>query len=113
MSYRVEFKASWKDIREAAENASLEVAKGIAIDARMIVPVETGKLLSTIEPLKSKYPGGGAIVNAGGGDAFYSTFIELGRPGASARPFLRPALEKNRGRANDVVAEELRKIIGE
>lgn len=44
-----------------------------------------------------------------GGSTFYWRFVELGTSRVRARPFLRPALERNIGAATDVVISEIDK----
>lgn len=46
-----------------------------------------------------------------GGDTFYWRFIEFGTERAAARPFMRPALEKNTGEATDAFLKGINKYI--
>lgn len=45
-------------------------------------------------------------------EIFYGKFIEFGTSKMPARPFLGPAYEKNKGKAMDIIREELRKGLG-
>jgi len=75
-----------------------EGAERILSDARANVPVKTGTLQREIEVKVSKYDG--YIVQAQGPknyDRYYASFVELGTWKMKARPYLRPALKKNKG----------------
>lgn len=69
-----------------------------------------GTLKKSIRYKKSKYKDGGCIVTAGGLDAFYASFVELGveiKNLKRKKPFLRPALDKNK----QIYKKEIEKII--
>ena len=101
------------DVRGACKKAVLMGARDVAIDAKMLVPVDNGNLLSSIE-IKTweKHDAVGAYVTAGGKDMGHiARFVELGTPGkvykrgkkkgsertpVKAKPYLRPALKKNK-----------------
>ncbi|MFA6204227.1 MAG: HK97-gp10 family putative phage morphogenesis protein [Gallionella sp.] len=46
-----------------------------------------------------------------GGDTFYWRFIEFGREGVAARPFMRPALSEHTNDATDVFVQAYEKVI--
>lgn len=102
-------------VSDIADAVAKNGAERIASDARNILTqnqsVDTGELKGTIRVEKSKYPEGGYIVKMGSKKAWYGPFVELGTPGTSykaksmkgksripikAKPFMRPALEKNK-----------------
>ena len=98
-----------KKIDHIAEKVAGEGAELVLRDAKRLVPIETGKLKSEIDIKKSKFKGGGYIVEAQGSgnyDDYYASFVELGTPNkkgkrhgtTAARPYLRPALHQNRKR---------------
>ena len=79
-------------LRTALRNAAAPVRKF----ARDQAPVDEGNLKGAIES-RAEVPGPGsgyADVGVAKGNVFYGHFIELGTSQRSARPFLRPALEK-------------------
>jgi HK97 gp10 family phage protein len=115
------FKLDWGDeeltaeVQRSCKKAVLAGARDIAIDAKMRVPVDTGELLFSIEvKLWEKPDTIGAYVKAGGDDRGHiARFVELGTPGAAyrsgkkkgeyrkpvkAKPYLRPALKKNKAK---------------
>lgn len=75
-----------------------QIARDIAADARASVNVVTGNLKKSIRAKKSKFEDGGWIVVA---TAPHAHLLEFGwntshkSPAETAKPFLRPALEKN------------------
>ena len=84
------------------ENAET-IAKQIARDAKATTAFKdvTGELRKSIRAKKSRYPDGGWIVRAGGPKAAQAWLIENGRSGGAgyppmpAKPFLKPAMERN------------------
>jgi hypothetical protein len=78
------------------------IAKDIARDAKASVNVVTGNLKKSIRAKKSKYEDGGWIVQA---TAPHAHLLEFGwktshkGPSETAKPFLRPALDRNIERA--------------
>lgn len=73
-----------------------EVAEKVEADAKFLCPVDSGDLKKSIKSYKSKYEDGGYIVWAGGGDEYYASFVELGTWKMDKKPFLNPALDKNK-----------------
>lgn len=82
-----------KNVREAVEVTQAAVVN----DAKMIVPVRTGFLQSTIQPGRVKID---PITNTVDGEvvasAVYARRIEMGFENQKARPYLFPAIIKNR-----------------
>lgn len=100
-------------VRGACKKAVLGGARDVAIDAKMNVPVDKGNLLFSIEVKPwEKHDAVGAYVTAGGKDMGHiAGYVELGTPGTvykrgkkkgkertpiKAKPYLRPALKKNK-----------------
>lgn len=113
------FKLDWNgaevtaEVRRACKKVVFDGAKDIAIDAKMNVSVDRGDLLSTITVKTwEKQDAIGAYVTAGEEDLGHiANFVELGTPGTiyksgkkkgadrtpvKAKPYLRPALKKNK-----------------
>lgn len=66
-------------------------------DGSLRFKVHTGNLRNSIQARQAKLEKGAAVVNIIAGQE-YAAAVEMGRPGARAFPFLRPALEASRGR---------------
>ena len=94
-------------INELMDGVSSKGADMVAKDARRLVPVKTGALKKTIVTKKSKFADGGHVVSMGGGLRHYGTFIELGASGKPARPFMRPALNKNKRKIRKMYRDAL------
>jgi HK97 gp10 family phage protein len=99
-----------KEITELIENEAMNRLERaghlVAESARAMVPVRTGKLKSTIRVVRLKgdpkqnirvYAGSRKKDSSGDLGAYYAHMIENGTIKSPARPFLRPALNKNRG----------------
>ena len=96
-----------EEIQEAIKPATEEVAKDIASDAKALVPVKTGFLRDHIEVSESKYAGHIVMVT----DVPYAARVEYGYIKQSARPFMRPALEKNRSRGEKKIKEAIERYL--
>jgi HK97 gp10 family phage protein len=89
----------------------LEVAgERIAIRARQLVPVASGKLKDTIRVVRLKGdPKQNIRVYAGNrikGGAFYAGFVEYGTVKMKAKPYLRPALNGIKGQIESIIGGE-------
>ena len=85
-------------------------AKLVWDTAVTLVPVRTGNLKSTIQIVKDaplQYR-----VTAGGPQAPYAAFVEFGTSRASARPFMRPALEARRAEIMALIHGAVGRIFG-
>lgn len=81
-------------IRQRVAGAVKETAQAVETDAKARAPVKTGNLRDNIKADTAMTDAElRALVVAW---AYYSVFIELGRRGAAAQPFLLPALEAAR-----------------
>ncbi len=113
MSIKVQWnaKAIMQAITTGVTAATMATAEQVANDARLLCPFTTGKLKSTIKARPSKFKNGSAIVSVGSKEVDYASYVELGTGsgGRIARPFLRPALEKARGRIVDQLKKEINK----
>jgi len=115
------FSLEWneKELTGAVRGACKKVVHGgardVAIEAKKNVPVDNGDLLNSIEVNSwENNEAVGAYVTAGGKDLGHiARFVELGTPGTvyksgkkkgkdrtpvKAKPFLRPALKKNKAK---------------
>lgn len=82
---------------EIAAEAAREWAQEIQDTARALAPVDTGTLRDAIEVRVQ--PGSTtetAQVGVWRADAYYAKFVEAGRKGQDADPFLHPAAEAHR-----------------
>lgn len=71
-------------------------------DAARICPVDTGRLRSSLAyEIETK---GKEIIGRIGTNVEYSIFVEYGTSRMAAQPYLRPALEKNKGRIRRLLA---------
>lgn len=110
-------------------------AKVIEDRAKELAPVKSGKLRDSIKvSTRSKRGVVSATIRAGGGKAFYAKWVEFGtaqhfikpknrkslffagmakkivdHPGATQKPFMRPALDGGSTGAIDAMAEYIRK----
>lgn len=75
-------------VRDAVATATLLTES----DAKVLAPVDTGRLRSAIHSTLSE-DGLRGVVVAG---TEYAVWVEFGRRGQRAQPFLSPAYEKNR-----------------
>lgn len=114
-----DFKLEWHgreliaEIEDVCRAAVKSRARAVARDAKGLVAVDTGGLRDSIQVKSWEKPGVfGAYISAGEkGKEHIAGFVELGTPGEvyvnkrkkgkprtpiEAKPYLRPALEKNR-----------------
>jgi len=113
MALRVNVDIEWNDalapeIEKAVAGASVKAAEAVAADARRLVPVDSGELQASIKAMKSKFKDGGAIILAGNKKAFYAHMIEYGTVKKAAKPFLRPALKKNKNKTKKIIEKAVR-----
>ena len=85
-----------KEIEKAQLRANIKATALVETDAKNKVPVDTGNLKNSIHSI----PKDGLV----GTNVEYAGKIEF-----EHTPYLRPALEKNRGKIKDIVAEEVRR----
>lgn len=87
-----------KNVMVGATRAS---AKVVSDEAKRLVPVDEGTLKKSIGITKRRSKQKNIVSfsvsprKGGKNDGFYGRFIELGTSKMSAKPFLRPALEKS------------------
>lgn len=114
--------------RDLAENALKSAVAGAAAvvrnEARRLVPVQTGTLKRSIymaldkensTPTKKVYVVGwrkGKRFRAVGKnkvnlDGYYGLFVEFGTATTAKRPFIRPAFEKKKGEALDIIGKRI------
>jgi HK97 gp10 family phage protein len=105
-----------KDLDEFGEDSEMNimdtlevVTKRVAADAEAGAPKDTGKGAASITTdvgyTRYKKPYG--AIRCGAGDAYYMVFSEYGTSKMPARPFMRPAADKNR----DYITESIRAAI--
>lgn len=90
----------------------------MARDARRFVPKKTGELHFSIEVKKDIKKDDGSVhlayVTAGTrerGGAFYAGFVELGTKKMRAKPYLRPAIQKNKRTGMNDLSTAFKKVI--
>ena len=95
-------------IKKATGTSETATARLIASDAKSsrLFKDRSGALRKSIRVVDSRFRDGGKLVMAGGrgpwGDAWYAPKVELGWKDASARPFMRSAKERAKGRARRI-----------
>lgn len=109
-------KVQKKLIRHALRAA----AKAIQEDAKRIAPDETGALAKSIKvrAMKRSRTRVGVQVftdsdslQTDGKKGYYAAFTELGTSREAAQPFLRPALEGNKGQAQSMIASDIKDAV--
>ena len=101
-----------KDALEASAIPVLEDAKSTSVFAD-----RSGKLRRTLKIGKIKTKNGVKYIEIGiekgdNSEVFYGKFIEWGASNQATRPFLQPALEKNKSKIKGIMLDELRKGLG-
>lgn len=77
-------------IKNGIHSALEQSADVVGATAVAVVPVDTGNLMRSIN---HKFEGENKVLI--GTDVYYAGFVELGTSRMAARPYLRPALENN------------------
>ena len=96
---------------KVAEEGAELVLRDAQRNIKRIAKHPTGKLASEIEIIKSQYEDGGYIVMAqppGKYTKFYASFLELGTYKDEAKPYLRPALKKNKKKIHQLFKDRLK-----
>lgn len=102
-----------RQLGEAAADALEEAAEAgadiVLEDAKARVPVRTGTLKESLTKETTEKTAGRAVVSVGPGkEGFYGRFVELGTSKTAPRPFLRPALDKNRRGVKAAVGDRVK-----
>ena len=90
-----------KKVNTIADSVAKKGADLVLKDAKRFVPIKSGTLKSEIELKRGKFKDGDYFVQAqgpGNYKKFYATFVELGTHNTKKKPFLRPALNRNKSR---------------
>lgn len=95
-----------------AERKALEAgAEHVKGELEKAAPVRSGTLKANI--LKTPIKDGRIDIGTRPvGDGFYGFFLEYGTSKMSARPWARPAWERNKQKVKDIMADELRRGMG-
>jgi HK97 gp10 family phage protein len=95
---------------DGIEQAVLAGAYVVEAAAKLKAPVDTGFLRSSIQAsiLNSTRSSAEAIVAA---QALYAIYVEMGTVNMRAQPYLRPALDENRGSIINAVTTTLARFI--
>lgn len=104
--------AAASDVLEQAAQAGGQI---VLEDAKNRCSVNTGALKASlhIEKGKSKKPDVKQEVKISPGkQEYYGTFVELGTTRQAARPYLRPAVDKNKEKIAEAVTQEIARAIG-
>lgn len=88
-----------KKILDACKKGIDEVTGACIMDAKLRVPVRTGRLRSSIRKMKPGF---------WGSDVEYAIFVEVGTHKMSAQSYLRSAADKNYPQLIDLIKKELR-----
>jgi HK97 gp10 family phage protein len=103
--------------RKIVRNALRKAAKIILIAAKANCPVVTGDLKKSLRVRamkKKKHRYGVMVATSAGwfkGKTFYGAFVEYGTSRMPAKPFMRPAFDSEKGKAEMVLKSELKKGI--
>jgi hypothetical protein len=97
--------SDWSEVNAAA---SARLAK----DAASRAPRRSGRLAASIRPASDRR---GGLVSAGGGGVAYAKVQEYGWAGhnIAAQPYMRPALDDDRGELVAMYADRVDSIIGQ
>ena len=90
-----------KAIEARAESVLTSAADLVKTSARLMVPVDTGDLLNSID---TKQEGLTARI---GSDIHYAAHVEAGTSKMAAQPYLRPALMENIGNIKMLIRDLL------
>ena len=99
-----------ENVQEEVKGALTESALLVERDAKIKVPVDTGRLRSSISHSEEFEADNPAVVV--GTNTEYASYIELGTSRQAAKPFLYPALSENRQRIQRKIAESVRRGAG-
>ena len=112
----IDTKSFEQQLQEHLDDKAKQIAAQIRKDARASAAFidKSGRLRKSIKSRKSKFDDGGYIVKAGGRGAMQAFLIEHGRgPGGwhngsvPAKPYLRPALDRNIDLARQKFSEKI------
>lgn len=87
----------------------------VETDAKKLCPVDTGRLRASITTRVDEDALAASVsaltdlferpaIGVAGTDVYYALYVELGTYKMAARPYLRPALEKNRSRIKTLLS---------
>lgn len=93
LAFAAELGAVSADAQEAAETAVRKTAMDIETDAKVLAPVDTGFLRSSIST--DIIGGGGGVTAEVGPTAYYGGFVELGTSRNAPQPYLLPAFDSH------------------
>ncbi|KKN57515.1 hypothetical protein LCGC14_0561320 [marine sediment metagenome] len=90
-----------KAVIERAESILTSAVILVKSSARLLVPVDTGDLLNSIDTKQ------GGLTAKVGSDIHYAAYVEAGTPKMAAQPYLRPALMENIGNIKRLIRKLL------
>ena len=100
-----------KKVNIIADSVAKKGADLVLKDATRLVPVDSGTLKKEIELTRGKFRDGDYFVQAqgpGNYTKFYATFVELGTHNTEKKPFLRPALKRNKRRIQKMFKDAMK-----
>ena len=100
-----------KKVNTIANAVAKRGADYVLNDAQKLVPVKSGTLKKEIELKRGKFKDGDYFVQAqgpGNYTKFYATFVELGTHNTEKKPFLRPALKRNKRRIQKMFKDAMK-----
>ena len=115
----LEEKLSNLDVKlsKALDEALNEIAEKIRDDAKSLVPVDTGALRKSIRIEKkgelqvSVVAGDGGVINPRTGrEVDYAGYVEFGTSRMNPKPYMQPALEKNRDELLNIVRRKILEV---
>jgi len=105
------FKKISKTASNEVEQALINSALMVERDAKIKVPVDTGRLRQSITHQDENFGSQNPAVKVGT-NVDYAPHIEYGTSKQSAKPFLRPAFEENKQKILKEIAKAMRKGCG-
>lgn len=107
--FRMDFEKEFKKVLRREGRTVLNDAK---TNFQKNYTMRTGKGLGSFSlTVKEKKGELYAVIKAGGGEAYYMPFLELGTSKLEAKPFMRPAIDDNRERIVEAVRKDLAEVI--
>ena len=113
-------------VLSAFHKASDEAADIVLAEAKARAPVKTGRLREGLVKLQNYKGKKGTLIRVGTSDeamaagqvntkdnrqVYYGILVEYGRPGVPAHPFLRPALDENESKINELFKKALEEAV--
>lgn len=108
-----------KNLEAVSDNIAKDLAKAVKAGGKIVrdeakakAPVDTGALRDNMTMTVREKDRSQVEVDVGPGKKqYYGIFLEHGTSNMAAKPFLRPAFDENRDKAQKAIADEIEKAI--